>query len=815
MKQVYRMATLRTLLALGLSHLHASTLTIRADQPGVKIDPMLYGLMTEEINYSYQGGLYAELIQNRDFKDDSGPTANHWSMVLGPGAAGTMTLDPSEPVNTVALTTSLRLDSTTAAGDRRAGIANDGYWGIPVKPNTTYRLSFYARSGGAFSGPLTATIESADGTTTYAHAEVTGLGSGWKKYTATLNTGGSVTPSTNNRFVLSMAQPGTVWLSLISLFPPTYHDRPNGTRIDLMEKLAAMHPAFLRFPGGNYLEGDTIAQRFDWKKTIGDISLRPGHRSPWNYHSTDGFGLLEFLDWCEDLNMAPILAVYGGYSLHGEHVTGARLQPFVQDALDEIEYVTGNTATTWGARRAADGHPAPFALQYVEINNEDFFDHSGSYNQRFQQFHDAIKAKYPDLKLIATAHVDSRTPDLYDEHFYNPWPRMEHDSHHYDKASRTGPKIFVGEWASQDSPATGPTPTFASALGDAAWMVGLERNADLVTIQCYAPLFVNVNPGGKQWNINLIGYDALNSFGSPSYYAQAMFAGNRGDTVLPVTLAESGSGATPPPPRGKIGVGTWNTQAQYKDIVVSSGSKVLYKSAFDTTGTAGWSVDRGDWSLQDGALSQSNGDTDNHVTVGDPSWTDYTIALKAQKLSGDEGFLIRFHQKDSGNYIHLNLGGWGNRFHGLEEATDGSKSDLGQRIPGHIDDNRWYDIRIELKGTDIRCYLDDQLILQATDVPTSTQPLVTTASRDAATGDVILKAVNTAATAARYDISVQGVPAVTAATGQQLTGELTDINTLDNPVKVAPRHVTVDNPKSSFPYEFPAHSITLLRLKTQ
>jgi len=811
------MARLRFLLlplvAASFSFSHADTITISADKPGVKIDPMFYGLMTEEINYSYQGGLYAELIQNRDFKDDSGPTTDHWSMDLGNGATGTMNLDAENPVNTVALITSLKLDATTASKSAPVGIANDGYWGIPVKPGTTYHASFYARSAGAFSGPVTVSIQSADGSKTFATADINGLGAGWKHFTATLTTHADAAPSTDNRFVVSLTQPGTVWLSLVSLFPPTYHDRPNGTRIDLMEKMAAMHPAFLRFPGGNYLEGDTIAEHFDWKKTIGDISLRPGHRSPWNYHSTDGFGLLEFLDWCEDLNMAPVLAVYGGYSLHGEHVVGAQLQPFVQDALDEIEYVTGSVSTKWGAERAKDGHPAPFKLKYVEINNEDFFDRSGSYDGRFKQFHDAIKAKYPDLQLIATARVRSTIPDVVDEHFYNPWPWMIRNANHYDNVSRKGPKIFVGEWASQDTPARGPTPSMGSAIGDSAWMIGLERNADLIPIQCYAPLLVNVNEGGRQWAINLIGYNNLNSFGSPSYYAQCMFAANRGDTVLPTALTLGGPAATPPPLHGNIGVGTWTTQSEYKDIQVTAGTKVLYQSNF-TTGTDGWTFPRGAWSVVDGALHQSDNAENDLATIGSTDWTDCTIHLQARKVSGAEGFLIRFRQVNDGNYIHLNLGGWGNHQHALEKATDGAKADLGARINGNIETGRWYDIRIELQGENIRCYLDNELILEARDIPTAVPALITTASRDDATGDIILKAVNPTADAKKCDIAVTGVPAIAGATGQELTGDLDDHNTIDTPEKIFPKDLSLDK-AGALNHEFPAHSVTVLRLKTQ
>ncbi len=282
---------------------------------------------------------------------------------------------------------------------------------------------------------------------------------------------------------------------MASLMPPTYHDRPNGNRIDIMEKLAAAVRTltFLRFPGGNYLEGNTIAERFDWKKTIGPRVDRPTHLSPWGYRSSDGMGLLEFLEWCEDLHMQPVLAVYAGYSLQGERVTpGPDLAPYVSDALDEIQYVTGDTSTKWGAERSKDGHPQPFTLKYVEIGNEDQFDKSNTYNDRYAQFYKAIKAKYPDLQLIATTPVTSVRPDVIDDHYYRSPQEFYSDVHHYDKTDRNGPKIFVGEWATLEG---SPTPDFGAALGDAAWMTEMERNSDIVIMASYAPLFTNVNPG--------------------------------------------------------------------------------------------------------------------------------------------------------------------------------------------------------------------------------------------------------------------------------------------------------------------------------
>src|SRR5579871_5867966 len=218
-----------------------------------------------------------------------------------------------------------------------------------------------------------------------------------------------------------------------------------------MEKLAAMHPSFLRFPGGNYVEGDRIKDRFDWRKTIGPLIDRPTHPTTWGYQSTDGMGLLEFLEWCEDLHMEPVLAVFAGYSLGGQVIKpGPELKPYVQEALDEVEYVTGGIETTWGARRARDGHPAPFALRYVEIGNEDSFDKAKTYDGRFAQFYKAIKAKYPNLQIIATEPVTGTMPDVVDDHYYKREQGMFELAKHYDETDRKGPQIFVGEWATRE-----------------------------------------------------------------------------------------------------------------------------------------------------------------------------------------------------------------------------------------------------------------------------------------------------------------------------------------------------------------------------
>jgi alpha-N-arabinofuranosidase len=537
--------------SLGLNA-QAPSLTVQVDHPTAQVSPTLYGLMTEEINFSYDGGIYPELVRDRTIGTGWQALA-HWTMVARGSSAATISADETTGPS-VSLTRSVKVSVTAASEAAPAGVQNDGYWGMAVRPNSTYTGSFYAKSDSA-GLPVTVSLVNDETGVAAATATVAGMTGEWKQYSFTLKTG-EVAPSANNHLILTIARPATLWLDLVSLFPPTYHDRPFGTRVDLMEKLAAMHPKFLRLPGGNYLEGNHVYERFDWKTTIGPWVDRPTHPSPWGYRSSDGMGLLEFLGWCEDLKIEPVLAVYGGYSMNQEHIdAGPALKPYVDDALDEIEYVIGGPETKWGAERIKNGHAAPFPLHYVEIGNEDFFDRSGSYDGRFAQYFKAIKERYPQLQIIATAPVKTVSPDVLDEHFYmsaqESFAQASHydktdlpqtpgtyaQAGHYDKADRKGPKIFVGEWATREG---SPTPNLDAALGDAAWMTGLERNADLIVMASYAPMFVNVNPGGMQWESDLIGYNALTSYGSPSYWAQVIFGSHLGTEAVPAVLANAG-----------------------------------------------------------------------------------------------------------------------------------------------------------------------------------------------------------------------------------------------------------------------------------
>ena len=425
-------------------------------------------------------------------------------------------------------------------------------------------------------------------------------------------------------------------------------------------------------------------------------------------------------------------------------------------------------------------------------------------------FYDAIKAKYPKLQIIATSNVTSRKADVVDDHYYRSAAEMARDSGHYDGHDRKGPKIFVGEWASTEG---NPTPTMQAALGDAAWLTGLERNSDLVVIEAYAPLMVNVNPGAAQWGTNLIGLNAVGSFNSPSYYVQQMFAANTGDVVLPATLAQP---AVPdvdaPLPKGKIGVGTWATQAEFKDILVTQNGQTLYQKNF-ADGDADWTIGAGQWQTQDGVLRQTGDATDCRASVGDANWADYTYSLKARKLSGNEGFLIQFHVQDDNTRIWWNIGGWGNSRTALERFSDGGRKEIGA-VPITVETGRWYDIKIDVQGRQIRCFLDGRLITDATDAPDGPpSPLYAAASRDLKTGDVILKLVNTSATSQPLQVNLQGAKGVAkTASATVISGEPGDVNSMAAPQKIAPKTLTVTGTGASFAHDLPAHSVTVLRL---
>jgi alpha-L-arabinofuranosidase len=787
----------------------SASLVVQADQPGVSISSNLFGIFFEEINHAGDGGLYAELVRNRSF-EESGSSPSNWTLVTSGSAAGQIGLDTSLPLN-AASPRSLKLTLSSGAGT--VGAANNGYWGIALTAGADYYLNFYARGAAGFVGPLTVSLESTNGVMVYAQATASGLTTNWQHFALTL------TPNANAssaRLALRISILGTVWLDSVSLFPAqTFDNRANGLRLDLANMLAALQPSFLRFPGGNFIEGYNLTNAVRWKTTIGDIAARPGHQNDaWGYFSTDGLGLHEYLQLCEDLGMEPLYGINCGLALNYNGNTNNtvplnQMGPWVQDALDLIQYANGDTNTTWGAQRAANGHPAPFNLKYIEIGNEN----GGSYyNDRYALFYDAIKSNYPAMHIVANVWggiPSSRPVEIMDEHYYSDPNFFIGNATRYDTYSRSGPKVYVGEYAVTTGAGNG---NLAAALGEAAFLTGVERNSDIVIMASYAPLLANLN--NKAWNPDLIYYNSTQAYGTPSYYAQQMFSRNRGDVVLPLTLTWTSTSGTNQPPHGAVGLGSWNTSVQYTNIVVTSNGVTLYQSDFAGSGTNGWSVYNGSWSVNNGVYQQTAIITDCRSTTGNTNWASYTLTLRARKVSGNEGFLILFNWLDDNNWTWWNIGGWNNTQHALEQSVNGTKSIIGQAVSGSITTGTWYDIRLVINGARVQCYLNNQLINDA--IYPIVQPLVASASYSARSGQIIVKAVNDSGSAITNTFYLNGVASIApqASLVQLTSGSALNENSPAAPTNVFPATTAVTNAATNFVYTFPANSLSVLRLQT-
>lgn len=782
-------------------HAEQATLSVNLKEPGARISPDLYGIFFEEINHAGDGGLYAELVRNRSFEDAAMPRG--WSLVQSDGAEGTMAVDTAQPLNDKN-PRSLRLE-IGSQGKGRIGVANEGYWGMGVTAGTSYQLSFYARGDGATPGRWTASLIGSNNEVIATGAPTALPTRTWKQFTCTLTATKSDPKA--HLLLLNDAARGTLWLDMVSLMPHnTWRQRRNGLRPDLAGMLDGLRPAFVRFPGGCFVEGDRLADAFRWKQTIGDIAYRPGHPNViWGYRSTDGLGYHEYLQMCEDLGSEALYVINCGMA-HKEVAPLDQLDEWVQDALDAVEYARGPITSRWGAMRAWNGHPKPFNLKYMQIGNENG---GPAYNERYARFYDALKARYPDIRIIANvwgSRPTSRPLDIVDEHYYQSPEWFIAHANHYDNYDRKGPKIYVGEYAVTSR--NGGQGNLRAAIGEAAFMTGMERNGDIVAMSSYAPLFTHVND--RRWNPDLIGFDSARAYGTPSYYVQQLFSRNRGDIVLPteITAAE----AKGLQGQGGIGLATWLTQAEFKDVTVTRDGQTLLTSDF-TTGTTGWQAKAGEWKAEEGAYRQSSRGEGMRSLAGDPKWTDYTLSLKARKLGGAEGFLIMFRVQDDANWYWWNIGGWNNTRHAIERSVGGAKSVISNELAGSIETGRWYDIKIELQGARIRCYLDGKLIHNFEE--RGPAPLHAVASRQDKSGDLILKVVNVSAAPQETQITLQGAGKVASqGTATVLTSSSPDDeNSLEQPAKVAPVTSTVKAIGPAFRHTFVPHSVTILRLK--
>jgi len=783
--------------AVGISALVArgqtARITVTTDQPGHRIPPTLWGIFFEDINLSADGGLYPELVRNRSFEDGKDPA--FWTFSCPGGGSGR--IETREPLNSFN-PHYLRIQAAGAFT-----LENGGYWGMNFIGGERYHLKLAARAGDGFDGPLTVKLLSSAGAE-LASGQIPGLAGNWKYYSLDLT---ATAGDPQGRLQISAAGSGSLSLDMVSLMPQTTW-KQHGLRPDLAQALDELHPAFMRFPGGNWVEGDDVAHMYHWKDTIGDIDSRTPLWNTWGYNTTQGLGYYEYLQLCEDLGAAPLFDINDGMALNGISVPSGRMGQWQQDALDALDYANGPTNSVWGGLRAQAGHPEPFHLKYVEIGNENG---GPDYVERWPLLANAIRAKYPDVQLIMTTDLRGRpypttpAPDIIDEHYYESPESFMRRASQYDSYSRTGPKIFVGEYAVTQKAGLG---NLRAAIGEAAFMTGLERNSDVVVLASYAPLFVNLNH--RAWNPDLINFDSARWYGIPSYYVQQLFSRNRGDVTLPIAVdsPKANVGIA----RGAIGVGTWKTQSEYKDIQVTApDGTVLFKSDFSVNSDAWKKLGGGSWQVVDGALRQTSDHDSVRAIAGDKTWTDYTLTLKARKLGGNEGFLILFHITGDDDQTWWNIGGWGNTQGAVQNgATMDARSET-------IETGRWYDLKLVVAGKNVKCYLDGTLVHDVDyEDEEAINSLYGSAAADDATGDLIVKVVNASAQALPTRIDLLHTSHLTGAgTATVLTSaNSSDENSLDEPTKVSPKTGEFNFSGTSLTRQFPPNSLTILRFQT-
>lgn len=814
------------LAVLGMSvQAQTAVLNVDASREGVSISPTLYGLFYEEINHAGEGGLYAELIQNRSFEDEALPIRNRrfgangegerfgghpapgtipaWYAVNSTGSASRMEITTENLLNEVQQK-ALCWTITEATPEAPAAIANTGYWGIASTKGDTYTLSFWARADKRYKGNINVGLQDKDDDTWCAKVKVKcRIGKKWKKYTMTFTPDSDVDYT---RFVMTADTPGTLYIDMVSLFPPTFKNRANGCRKDLAEMLVALHPKFLRFPGGCFVEGTSQETAYEWKRTIGPLEERPGHyNGNWHYPVTDGMGYHEYLQFAEDLGAEPLYVVNVGI-WHGGFVHHDSIGEYIQNALDAIEYANGDKSTKYGRLRIKNGHPKPFDMKYIEIGNENYQPHaheqSDHYAERYIQFYNAIKARYPEMQIIGNVESwgtdyptwrNEHPVDMLDEHYYRSPSWFAGKYHHYDNYDRKGPKIYVGEYAVTSDCGEG---NLKAALGEAIYMMGMENNSDVVTMCSYAPVFVNIHD--KTWMPDMIRFDAAHSWGSPSYYVQRLFAENVGTTMVASEMTQT---RRPRPTLFSVGLGSWNTEVEYKDVKVTIGDS---RFTIDD-----YKFGKGKWAIKNGIINQST-QTTECVAISHEVFnaTSYDLTLKARKKAGDEGFLIIFDYFDEDNFKWFNLGGWGNTLHGIETTMAASKSTT-KTAAGSIEKGRWYDIRIEVRDTQVRAFIDGKLVH---DIEIGyPDMLYANAMIDKNSDELVVKVVNFDDIDIPVQMNIKGGD-IASATVTQLSAENGKAeNTYDAPTHVVP--TTVKPSIKDGRYTAPANSLTIWRMK--
>ena len=822
----------------------AQTEPIRIDlgQKGAVVSPNLYGIFFEEISHAGDGGLYAELVQNRGFEEHVLPSGmtyrdgkayapdamnyehrnnRNWNIPWNmeekkmtgwkvTGLKATVKGEVVEAKTPLHQNTphAMQLNIKKVQKDGKAVLANTGYWGIGLKAGERYDLRCYVKSAN-YKGTITARLQ--DGATGQSLGAVT-LNSrqlkDWTELTATLTAEGT---TGKGELALEFDKTGTVLVDYVSLFPQaTFKGRKNGQRADVAQMLVDLHPKFMRWPGGCIVEGATYENRVRWKETLGDPMTRRGEWDLWGYRATWGMGYHEFLQFCEDLQMDAMFVNNAGMSCsvrNGDFVSSdADMDAVIQDFRDAIDYALADPANNrWAKMRAEAGHPKPFPLKYVEIGNENV---GPEYVTHFNYIFKKLKAEYPQITFINTlGHTDpllAQIPGDYmvDPHWYRDPNFFFANNHLFDEAPRTH-DIYVGEYACNGGVGAG---NLLAALSEAAFIMGMERNSDVVKMSSYAPLFENENR--RDWPCNLIHINSSEVYGRASYYVQQMAAENRPTYNIYVSETTT-AGEAQPFRAGGIGLGSYATQCEYKDIRLTTAD-----GQTQTINVSQFQNRRGEWKVEGDVIRQTSNEQLTMTLLSGFSSDNYTLQLKARKLGGMEGFFIYYGMDENGrNGFVANIAGWNNRTTAIQPIQRGRTNDvLGRRANQTVETNKWYDVKIAVTPMAVTLYVDGQEMTVAR--PAAHTRHFCQTGYDEQTGELIIKVVNGTDQAYRRSFTIDGARNVLP-TGKVITlsGDANDENTFEQPTKLAPCTTLFGKFGKQFDYEFPPMSFTVMRVK--
>lgn len=753
-----------------------------------------YGIFFEDINHAADGGLYAEMIRNRSFE---------FSPIDNPSYNGLTAWTAHEPEGTkVSLSISRRdpagescphyLVMDVVTDGAAAGVKNEGYnSGLPLFGGAEYKLSVRARADKA--AEVKFSLVSAGGET-YDSVSFT-LSERWEKYGAALR---APKDDFSARLLISVEKIGKAYFDFVSLFPKdTYKGRENGLRRDIAEYLEALHPRFVRFPGGclvhdGSLCGEDRDSAYRWKKTIGDVTERPTRRNNWRYNQTLGLGYYEYFLFCEDIGAEPLPVLPAGYNPHsGQGVPIDELGEWIDDALDLIEFANGGADTEWGGKRAALGHPEPFGLKYIAIGNEEvgqgFFD-------RYDYFHKAIREKYPDIKIINSAgpfnhgseydrgwaSAKKNGSDIIDEHYYMTpeWFITNHDR--YADFPAEGTKVFLGEYASWDN-------GYYNAVAEAAFMTGLENAAHAVELVCYAPLLCNAQY--VNWEPDMIWFDNHRVYGSANYYVQKLFMNN-----IPSYLLETEKEGLDK----KLVLGSETIGGGLE--LAADGCSASFYDIKVTDIENGTSAELEDAELESGKLALGSADSGH-----------YTVEFKAVRNYGDLGFKLSFAVKGERDRIVWSIGGWQNqdscidKFEGHASCLTQSRFSVSTGVE--------YRLKLEICGRRITTYINGVKMNDVVDKRQINEELYFTAGIDDASGEVIVKAVNVNDTAVSALVQCPFEGSVAARITELSDYGKADRNSFEEPERIRPCGAEAEGENGTIEYVFPPLSVTVMRIR--